>query len=267
MRFNHLGNLGKGSMENCSSNGQRGLKTIVLASILGLLATEAGATTLADIYAAAARINQQAKESQAKVDELTSETRDIYQDYKIEGLRIFNRQLERQVAGQESQIAEITGNMAKVSDIQRQVVPLMDRMLIGLEQLFDNDMPFFLVERRDRLDHLRDVLDDPDVAVSKQFAQVLTAYQIENDFGRSMNAYTDEIEVEGTQRVVEVLQVGRVALVYQTTDGKETGFWNKRDRRWEVLDDSFQAAVRTGLRMAKKQLGQNLLPVPILVEG
>ncbi|MYA18599.1 MAG: DUF3450 domain-containing protein, partial [Gammaproteobacteria bacterium] len=70
-----------------------------------------------------------------------------------------------------------------------------------------------------------------------------------------------------TKRVVEVLQVGRVALMYQTTDGAETGFYNKRDRRWEVLDDSFQAAVRTGLRMAKKQAGQNLLPVPILVEG
>lgn len=259
-------------MKNCSLKGQPGLRTAVLATVLGLLATSAGATTLTDIYAAAARINQQAKESQAKVDDLTSETRDLYQDYKIvlqevEGLRIFNRQLERQVATQEAQISEITENMGKVSDIQRQVVPLMDRNLIALEQLIDNDMPFFMEERRDRLENLRDVLDNPDVAVSEQFAAVLNAFQIENDFGRSMSAYTDEIDVGGTHRVVEVLQVGRVALLYQTTDGEETGFYNKQERRWEQLDDSFQAAVRTGLRMAKKQAGQNLLPVPILVEG
>ena len=243
-----------------------------MASALGLLATGAGATTLADIYAAADRINQQAKESQAKVDALNDETRDIYQDYKIvlqeiEGLRIFNRQLERQVATQEAQIAEITDNMGKVSDIQRQVVPLMDRMVIGLDQLIENDMPFFMTERRDRLENLRDILDNPDVAVSEQFAAVLNAYQIENDFGRSMNVYTDEIEVGDIRRVVEVLQVGRVALLYQTTDGEKTGFYNKQERRWEELDDSFQASVRTGLRMAKKQVGQNLLPVPILVEG
>lgn len=259
-------------MKNCSLKGRPGLRTVVLASVLGLLATGAGATTLADIYAAVARINQQAKESQAKVDALNDETRDIYQDYKIvlqeiEGLRIFNRQLERQVATQEGQIAEITENMGKVSDIQRQVVPLMDEMVIGLDQLIDNDMPFFMKERRDRLENLRDVLDNPDVAVSEQFAAVLNAYQIENDFGRSMNVYTDDIEVGDTTRVVEVLQIGRVALLYQTTDGEETGFYNKQERRWQELDDSFQASVRTGLRMAKKQAGQNLLPVPILVEG
>ncbi|MYJ74401.1 MAG: DUF3450 domain-containing protein [Gammaproteobacteria bacterium] len=259
-------------MKHCSLKGQPGVKTVVLASLLGLLATGAGATTLAGIYAAADRINQQAKESQAKVDELNSETRDLYQDYKIvlaeiENLRIYNRQLERQVAKQEAQIAEITDNMGKVSDIQRDVVPLMDRMVIGLEQLIENDMPFFTSEREERLENLRDVLTNPNVAVSEQFAQVLNAYQIENDYGRTMNAYTDEVDVGGTKRVVEVLQVGRVALMYQTTDGAETGFYNKRDRRWEVLDDSFQAAVRTGLRMAKKQAGQNLLPVPILVEG
>ena len=243
-----------------------------MASVLGLLATSAGATTLADIYAAAARINEQAKASQAKVDSTTTETRALYNDYKIvlqeiDGLRIFNRQLERQVAGQESQIAEINESMGRIAQIQQQVVPLMDRMLIGLEQLIDNDMPFFMGERRDRLETLRDTLDSPDVAVSEQFGAVLNAYQIENDFGRSMNVYTGEIEVEGTTRVVEVLQVGRVALMYQTTDGEETGFWNKQNRRWEVLDDSFQASVRNGLRMAKKQAGQNLLPVPVVVEG
>ncbi len=259
-------------MNNCSLKGQPSLRTVVLASVLGLLATGAGATTLADIYAAADRINQQARESQAKVDALNDEARDIYGDYKIvlqeiEGLRIFNRQLERQVATQEAQIAEITENMGEVANIQRQVVPLMDRMVIGLEQLIDNDMPFFMSERRDRLENLRDILDNPDVAVSEQFAAVLNAYQIENDFGRSMSAYTDEIDVGGTQRVVEILQVGRVALLYQTTDGEETGFYNKQERLWEELDDSFQSSVRTGLRMAKKQAGQNLLPVPILVEG
>lgn len=259
-------------MKNCSVKGQPSLGTAILAGALGLLATGAGATTLADIYAAAARINQQAKESQAKVNELTSETRDLYQDYKIilkenEGLRIFNRQLERQVANQEAEIARITENMDRISDIQRQVVPLMDRMVITLEGLIDNDMPFHMAERRNRLEHLRDVLDDHNVAVSEKFAAVLNAYQIENDFGRSMTAYSDEVEVDGTHRNVEVLQVGRVALLYQTTDGEETGFYNKQERSWQKLDDSFQAAVRTGLRMAKKQVGQNLLPVPILVEG
>lgn len=256
-------------MKHCSITG---LWTVGFAVVLGTFATHAGATTLADIYAVADRINQQARGSQAKVEELSKETRSLYSDYKIvlqeiDGLKVYNRQMSRRISGQNREMGELNDSMGDVDDIQRQVVPLMERMLIGLEQFIANDIPLYVEERAARLDGLRDTLDRPDVAVSEQFAQVLHAYQIENELGRTMNAYTGTIKVDGTQQVVEILHVGRIALVYQTTDGAETGFWNKKERRWEVLDDRFQAAVRTGIRMAKQQTGKNLLPVPILVEG
>lgn len=248
------------------------LATTAFAACLATAASFAGATTLADIYEAADRINQQAKVSQAKVEELNKETRGLYSEYKtvlkeIDQLKIYNRQMSRRISGQDREIAELNDSMGKIADIQRDVVPLMERMLIGLEQFIEKDMPIYIDERRERVENLRDILDRPDVAVSEQFSQVLLAYQIENELGRTMNAYTGTIEVDGVQRVVEILHVGRVALVYQTSDGAETGYWNQQEGRWQVLDDSFKAAVRTGIRMAKQQAGKNLLPVPILVEG
>ncbi|MYD98760.1 MAG: DUF3450 domain-containing protein [Gammaproteobacteria bacterium] len=246
--------------------------TTALAAGLAVGASYAGATTLADIYDAAERINTQARASQAKVEELNKETRGLYSEYKtvlkeIDDLKVYNRQMSRRISGQEREIAEINNSMGNIAGLQRDVVPLMERMLIGLEQFIEKDMPIYVDERLERADNLRDILDRPDVAVSEQFAQVLLAYQIENELGRTMNAYTGTIDVDGVQRVVEILHVGRVALVYQTSDGEETGYWNKQERRWEVLDDSFKAAVRTGIRMAKQQAGMNLLPVPVLVEG
>ncbi len=256
-------------MNHCS---MKRLVTTAFAACVATGSLYAGATTLADIYEAADRINQQAKASQAKVEELNKETRGLYSEYKtvlkeIDGLKVYNRQMSRRISGQEREMAELNNSMGNIAGLQRDVVPLMERMLIGLEQFIDKDMPIYVEERMKRVENLRDILDRADVAVSEQFAQVLLAYQIENELGRTMNAYTGTIEVDGVQRVVEILHVGRVALVYQTSDGAETGFWDKQDRRWVVLDDSFKAAVRTGIRMAKQQAGRNLLPVPILVEG
>lgn len=247
------------------------LKAMAAAGLAGLLAIGAGAATLPDIFAVAERINQQAKDSQAKVDALTEETNDLYADYKnvlkeIEGLRVYNRQLERQIAAQEQEMSEISGNMDKITDVQRQITPLMDRMITGLEQFVENDMPFRVDERRARVDRLRTILGRSDVAVSEQLSQVLNAYQVENDYGRTIDAYSGKIQVDGQERVADILLVGRVALMYQTSDAEETGYWNKATERWEPLDDAYQASVRNGIRMARKQASLNLLPVPVTLE-
>ena len=113
---------------------------------------------------------------------------------------------------------------------------------------------------------MREILDRPDVAVSEQFSQVLSAFQIENDYGRAMDAYSGKITVEGGERVADILHIGRISLVYQTSDGQETGYWNEEARQWEVLDDAYQAAVRKGIRMARGQASADLLPVPLRVE-
>lgn len=259
-------------MDICTTKRPPGLRAAVAVGTATLLATGAGATTLADIFTVAERINQQAKASQAKVDALSEETRDLYHQYRvvlkeIEGLRVHNRQQERLINRQQREMSEISANMEKVTGVERQVTPLMDRMVTGLEQFIALDVPVRLEDRRKRVDLLRETLDRQDVAVSEKFSQVLQAYQIENSYGRAMEAYTDRIEVEGTERVVDVLHVGRVALLYQTNDGAETGYWNQQEKRWEVLDDSYQAAVRDGIRMARSQASLNLLPVPVRLEA
>ena len=163
-------------------------------------------------------------------------------------------------------MSEISTNMDKITGVQRQVTPLMHRMVAALEQFVENDMPFLLDERRQRVERLREILDRPDVAVSEQFSQVLNAFQIENDYGRAIDAYTGQIEVGGEARVADILLVGRVALVFQTSDGLETGSWNEDAKRWEFLDDAYQATVRNGIRMARRQATANLLPMPVRVE-
>jgi predicted nuclease with TOPRIM domain len=248
------------------------------ASVLMLACVAIGGTsavygaTLNDIFSVAARLNTQAKQSQARVDALTEETRKLLSEYKtvlkeIEGLQVYNRQLEKQVANQQKEMSDLSGAIDKVTVIERQITPLMLRMIDGLEQFVGLDLPFLMKERNDRVERLREMMERADVAASEKFSQILRAYQIENEYGRTMEAYTDQIEVNGAPRVVDILKVGRIALVYQTSDGEETGTWDPTKKAWVTLDDSYTTPIRNGIRMARKQLSVDMLTVPITAPG
>ena len=246
------------------------LKTmgVLCGLLLAMASTTASAVTLSDIFQAADDTNQAAKRSQAKIDSLTEETRKLLSDYKvvlkeIEGLRVYNRQLEKQIANQESEMSALSDSIDKVTVIERQITPLMLRMIQGLEQFVALDMPFFRKERQDRLDRLNETMDRADVAVSEKFSVVLRAYQVENEYGRTMNTYGDTIEIGGTERKVDILQLGRVALLYQTPDGSETGMYNKTSKQFEAIDENYQSSVRSAIRMARQQATLNMFSIPV----
>ena len=243
------------------------LSMLLLVSSIGMVGS-ASAATLADIYQIAERMNQAARTSQAKIDALTEETRQLLNEYKtvlkeIEGLRVYNRQLEKQIGSQEREMAQLSDSIDKVTVIERQITPLMLRMIDGLEQFVDLDLPFLLDERHGRIDNLRNMMDRADVAVSEKYSQVLRAYQIENEYGRTLSSYGDTINIAGIDRKVDVLKVGRIALVYQTPDGEETGMWNQTSGTWEPVDDEYKTPVRNGIRMERKQLTVDMLTLPV----
>ena len=101
----------------------------------GLVASGTGyAANLNDIFQVAEQINNQAKRSQVKIDALTEETRQLLSEYKtvlkeIEGLRVYNRQLEKQIGNQEREMAQLARSIDEVTVIERQITPLMLRMI------------------------------------------------------------------------------------------------------------------------------------------
>lgn len=243
------------------------LSILLLCFSIGMVGS-ASAATLADIYQIAERMNQVARTSQAKIDALTEETRQLLNEYKtvlkeIEGLRVYNRQLEKQIGSQQREMALLSDSIDKVTVIERQITPLMLRMIDGLAQFVDLDLPFLLDERHGRIENLRTMMDRADVAVSEKYSQVLRAYQIENEYGRTLSSYGDTINIAGIDRKVDVLKVGRIALVYQTPDGEETGMWNQVSGVWEPVDDEYKTPVRNGIRMERKQLTVDMLILPI----
>lgn len=250
------------------------LKKVLLvaaASLTALLGLSAVAQTskIDDILDVSAEKTQAARESQKKIDRLADETRDLLDDYKtvmkqVDGLKVYNARLERQIQNQLRRIADIEQSIDEVQIIQRQMTPLVIRMIDGLDQFVEMDVPFNLEERRDRVEFLRTNVDRSDLTVAEKFRQVLEAYNIELQYGRGFEAYTDSIDLGNGPREVDFLRIGRIALVYQTTDGAEAGVWNNDSRSWESLDaGQYGNAIRKGVRIAKKQATIDLLNMPV----
>ncbi|MEH6568476.1 MAG: DUF3450 domain-containing protein [Halioglobus sp.] len=250
------------------------LKSVLIATLVSagaLTGTVAAvqADTLESILEVGESKNEAAKKSQVKIDRLADETRDLLGDYKtvvkqVDGLKVYNGRLQRQIENQNKRVLEIDASISQVTVIQRQMTPLVIRMIDGLEQFVALDVPFAKEERVQRIGFLRSNLDRADVSVAEKFRGVLEAYNIELQYGRGMDTYRGSIDLGGTQREVDFLRIGRVALVYQTTDGAISGAWDKNGGAWmDLPSGEYDAAIRKGIRIAKKQATIELLNMPI----
>jgi PAS domain-containing protein len=136
-------------------------------------------------------------------------------------------------------------------------------MITGLEQFVSLDVPFLLEERKERVESLRAMMERADVTSSEKFRRVLEAYQVEVEYGRTIEAYPAMLEVAGKEREVDFLRVGRLELIYITKDGKMAGIWEKDGKKFIDLPDTNISQINQALRIARKQLAPDMLTLPI----
>lgn len=228
----------------------------------------AGATTLEEVEAVQADRAEAGRQSQNRIDDIVKETDSLETEYKrvlkeLEGLKVFNTLMQRQIDRQESDIGKLNQAIDEVEATGRQMLPLMVRMIESLELFVEADAPFLLDERRSRVGELYELMEREDVTVAEKFRKVLEAYQIENDYGRTIEAYKAAVEHEGATLEVDVLRVGRVSLVYQTADQSATRRWDHDAKGWVDLEGSYRNQVRMGLRVAQQQVAPDLLMLPV----
>lgn len=207
--------------------------------------------------------------SQQRIDQVADETETMASAYRasleqIESLRVYNAQLQKLIAAQEQELLSLDEQIGSVTVIGREMTPLMLRMIDSLEEFIEADVPMLMNERRERVAGLRELMDRADVANSEKYRRIMEAYQIENEYGRTIESYQDDIEIGGELRTLDILRVGRVALLYSTLDGSESGAWDQRARQWVTLPDEYRDSIRVASRIARKQAAPDLVRLPIL---
>jgi len=208
--------------------------------------------------------NRSARSSQQKVDSLDDQARSMLERYRAaswqaQQLTVYANQLGELVSAQDSERSSLDRQIVEMERTERELLPLMLRMVEGLEKFIALDLPFLASERQERLDSVKKLMSDPSANNAEKFKRVLEAWQVESEYGRSLG--TERAEVEG--RSVDVLRVGRTALYYLSADGKQAGIWNQVSGAWEALPHAHVSEVRHGLRMARETAAPDLLRLPV----
>ena len=227
---------------------------------------------LGDSLVVQSTTSEGSQQSQVMISNLSNQTQELLGEYRlvlqqIDRLIAYNEYVERLIKDQQFQIKDINQQLIDFAIIERGIVPLMLESIDILDKFIDLDIPFLLDERKQRIARLRIIMDQSDITVSEKYRQIMDAYQIETSYGSDIEAYIGFLEIDGENRQVDFLRIGRTSLTYQTPDQEETGFWNKELQEWEDLPRKYTDYVKQGLKIAKKQVTPDLIELPIEAPG
>jgi len=256
-------------MKRCKFSSRQMTSAILAASVItvagGVFAQSA---TVDQVLQAEQRRLQLAQESQERINQVVEGTRSLGDQYRainkeIDGLKVYNRLMTAQTNGQKATLEDISISVDQVDVINRQIFPLMERMIDALEQSIALDIPFLMGERSKRIADLKDIMERSDVSVAEKFRKVMEAYQIENDYGSSNEYYVQSLEIGGSVREYNMLRIGRVGLYFQSDDTSVTGWWNAELGAYEELGNQHRNEVRKGIRIARQLIAPELVLVPV----
>lgn len=206
--------------------------------------------------------------TQEQIVKLDEQTRILLAEYQstskeYDSLKLYNDQVQKII---NSQIDEIESILIKIDELDKtnqRIVPFMLRMIDGLENFIQLDLPFLLYERRDRLDNLKVTMDRGDISTSEKFRLIIEAYKTELEYGRTIEAYRDNILIDDVETSADFLRVGRIALTYLTVDGSKGGYWDTNTKSWEKASSSIKRSTADALKVASKQAPPALIKIPV----
>lgn len=231
------------------------------------------ATTLEDNLKAMEATNKEAGASQERIQTIQNESQRLANEYKrllqsADQQEQVSQALDDRLRQQQTEIDSLREQLAGRDVTQQRIMPLMRSMADNLEQFVALDLPFHQEERLGRAIKVKQMLASSSFSLPEQYRAVLSAYQQELEFGRSIEAWRGELQFttnEGAREnlTVEFLRIGRLALYFQTMDGERSGFWNREQKTWQELPQSFNLDIKQGLRIAQNQQAPQMLALPL----
>ncbi|WP_320818773.1 DUF3450 domain-containing protein [Thalassolituus sp.] len=236
--------------------------------VTSLQAATTDANTSLSIIKATDRSGQQ---SQARIEKLDDATLSRLADTRralgeVAQLRLYNQQMALIVANQQEELAGYDSQIAAIDQTEQGILPLMVRMIDDLQRNTEQGLPFLLDERQSRIALLRDMLQRADVSVSEKYRRVLEAFQIEHEYGRTLEAYRERVDGQA----YDMLRVGRIGLYRLSQDQQQAWTWLMSSNAWRELPSDMLADIKQAFKVARQTTAPQLITVPLaspLVQG
>lgn len=181
----------------------------------------------------------------------------------VEGLKVYNKQLDDQLKAQATAKREIQASIGKAKELEPQVAPLLGKMLNALEMFVKADLPFHKDDRMSSIFKLKDLMTNPAATTSSRYRSIMDIYTVEMEYGNNYEAYQAVQNVGGEEIEVDMLRIGRVALYYQTKDQKVSAMWDTANKNWKALPADTNRNIRTALKVAAGKTAPELLSLPL----
>ena len=207
-------------------------------------------------------------DAQEKIEELDEISKKLYFDYKdtlneYKALKSYDDQLSKIIDAQFAEIANINNQIDSLDDINIDILPLLKTMTDTLRKVINIDIPFLKEPRIDRVNNLDELLLRADITTAEKFRKVFEAYQIEANFGKTIENYPGYIVLNGDEVAVDFFRLGRLGLYYRTPNGKETGFWNLNTNDWSHEGSGLDDDIKVALDISNRQSPPNFITLPL----
>ncbi len=236
------------------------LKKVLSFCALCLFGISLSADALAKSKQIVIQTNNTLQASQKKINKTDTQTTQMFDQYKtakkeIKNYLIYNKQLQEIVSSQNEEISTLNDSIGSIEETGQQIMPFMAKMIDTLDSFVASDYPFLIDERKIRLQNLKDNMKRADISIAAKYRQILEAYQIEMEYGDTIESYVGEVD----SKKVSFLKIGRVGLYYLSFDKTSCWAWSQKDSEWKFLQDSeYKLSIAKAIKIAKKQKSPDL---------
>lgn len=244
----------------------KGIRTTLAASAAALVVAGAAHAQLDRALEVARQSTQDGARTQEQINNLADAADNAEREYlavreQIESQRVFIAQQNVFLRSQENELAGLQSQLERVGNIEVDLAPMMLEMFNALEDFVGSDLPFRMDQRTQRLDNIRDVLGQANVSPAEKYRLLLNAFEIESAYGRSLNAYSEEVMIDGVPQEANILQIGRVAMIRQV--GGDLAIMTNDNQTWRPVPSSMANNVQRAFRIANEVTTPEVFEAPL----
>ncbi len=182
---------------------------------------------------------------------------------KNKALTNLNQQLTNDRNIIRDKVQKRTKRLNDVARISKELSPLLDQICQALEKMIAEGPPMLLAERKHRLIRLKKIIIDPEISISEQYRKTMEALFVEAEYGNTIEVYQETILLGEETVLADIFRLGRLSLFCKTPDGKQTGYYDLVNQKWQILDHAFNAQVAMAMEMGAKRRSIDFVSLPL----
>lgn len=245
------------------------MQWVVVIGIGGVLPVSAETTAVGDrVVESVTRAVETRQTTQKEEEAWRNEQRELAAAFDLlqQEQQLLSEQearLMRETAAAEARIAEKEKELADSREISDRIDPFLRETVDRLRRMLSDGLPFLMAERRQRIDRLAQMMEEPEVAMSEKLRKVMEALQVEAEYGNTIDVDQQSIPINGVSRQVNIFRLGRISLFYQTLDRKECGFFDVAAGAWQPLPPTHVRDIQIAVEIGAKRRPVELLRLPL----